>query len=79
MFPRTRKFANPYAFAAVDILFLILWLSATIAVGAWVNEGIDAGQKKENAKGAGCAAFGWGSVKKCDLSQVQIGLGVMIL
>lgn len=78
-FPRTRQFANPYAFAAVDASFLILWFSAAIAVGAWVNEGIAAGQKKENSKDAGCEKFGYGSVKKCDLSQVQIGLGVMIM
>lgn len=80
MFPRTRKFANPYAFAAVDVLFLIFWLSAAIAVSVWVNQGIDAGEKKETDKGKkGCAAFGSGSEKKCDLSQVQVGLGVMIL
>lgn len=79
MFPRTRKFANAYAFAAVDVLFLILWFSAAIAVGTWVNAGIDAGQAQKNLKGAGCEAFGWGSEKKCDLSQVQVGLAVMIL
>ena len=44
-----------------------------------MNKGIDVGEKKENAKGKGCEAFGWGSEKKCDLSQVQVGLGVMIL
>lgn len=77
-FPRTRKFANPYAFVAVDASFLILWLSAAIAVGTWVNDGIVAGQKKEKSKDAGCETFGYGSVEKCDLSQVQVGLAAMI-
>jgi len=34
-FPRTRKFANPYALMAVDLLFAILWLSAFATVTNW--------------------------------------------
>ena len=34
-FPRTRKFANPYALAAVDFLFALLWLSAFAALASW--------------------------------------------
>lgn len=57
---------------------MILWLSAAIAVGMWVNDGIVAGRKNEKSKDAGCETFGYGSVKKCDLSQVQVGLAAMI-
>jgi len=38
-FPRTRKFANPYAMAAVDGFFAILWLSAFAAVANWNSTG----------------------------------------
>ena len=38
-FPRTRKFANPYATAGVDLVFAILWLSAFAAVANWNGTG----------------------------------------
>ena len=38
-FPRTRKFANPYALAVVDLLFAILWLSAFSSVTDWNAKG----------------------------------------
>jgi len=38
-FPRTRKFANPYALAGVDLLFAILWLSAFASVTNWNAKG----------------------------------------
>ncbi|KAL3421220.1 hypothetical protein PVAG01_07665 [Phlyctema vagabunda] len=34
-FPRTRKLANPYALAAVDVTFAVLWLSAFAALANW--------------------------------------------
>jgi hypothetical protein len=34
-FPRTRKFANPYALVAEDLVFCIIWLSAFAAVANW--------------------------------------------
>jgi len=39
LFPRSRKFANPYAFAGVDIVFTILWLSGFAAMAAFNNAG----------------------------------------
>ena len=62
----------------MDVVFTILWFSAFIAVATWTNAGIDAGEAKKKDE-EGCAAFGYGSEKKCELSQVQVGLGVMIL
>lgn len=38
-FPRTRKFANPYAMASLDGVFCILWLSAFAAVANWNSNG----------------------------------------
>lgn len=38
-FPRTRRFANPYATVTVDIIFTILWLSAFSAVANWNGSG----------------------------------------
>jgi hypothetical protein len=38
-FPRTRKYANPFALAAVDALYMILWLSAFAAVANWNSTG----------------------------------------
>jgi len=38
-FPRTRKFANPYAMATVDCLFCIIWLSAFATVANFNSSG----------------------------------------
>jgi hypothetical protein len=43
VFPRSRKFANVYAFAALDVFFTIAWLSAFAAVAAWNTTGLCAG------------------------------------
>ncbi|MCJ1256776.1 hypothetical protein MMC24_004600 [Lignoscripta atroalba] len=78
-FARTKRFANPYALAAVDILFTILWFAALIAVAVWTNSGIKAGEAKKNDEDAkGCSAFGYGPEKTCKLSRVTVNLGVII-
>ncbi|KAG0648501.1 hypothetical protein D0Z07_5526 [Hyphodiscus hymeniophilus] len=38
-FPRTRRFANPYALVAVDLFYCIAWLSAFAAVASWNGTG----------------------------------------
>ena len=38
-FPRTRKFANPYALVAVDAIYTILWLSAFSAQASFNSSG----------------------------------------
>lgn len=83
MFERTKRFAHPYAFATVDLLYTVLWFAAFISVATWTNDGIKAGEdklkeeKKENKKG--CAAFGYGSESKCTISRASIWFGVVIL
>ncbi|KAI9818379.1 MAG: hypothetical protein M1827_000437 [Pycnora praestabilis] len=74
---RTLKFANPYAFAGVDVLFAILWFCAYIAVSTWNWDGISAGQAKK-MKGTGCQQFAYGSTESCDLSRVTVWLGAFI-
>lgn len=39
LFERSRKWGNAYAFAAVDVIYAILWLSAFAAVAAWTRHG----------------------------------------
>ena len=80
IFQRTRRFANPYAFAVVDVLFTILWFAAFVAVATWTNGGIRAGEaENEDKKLRGCAAFAFGPESKCTLSKATIGMGVIIL
>ena len=79
-FQRTKRFANPYAFAVLDVLFTILWFAAFIAVAVYTNTSISNGEAKDkDHKRKGCAAFDGGSESKCKLSQATIGMGVVIL
>jgi hypothetical protein len=39
IFPRSRKFGNPYAFATVDGVYTVLWFSAFVAVAVWNSSG----------------------------------------
>ena len=67
MYSRTQKFGNVYAFAALDGLFTVLWLSAWAAVASYVSAG------------GGCSKFSLGSNGKCKLSEGTIILGVFIM
>ncbi|KAK2805560.1 hypothetical protein FQN50_006187 [Emmonsiellopsis sp. PD_5] len=84
MWPRTRRFGNAYAFAAIDVLFSILWFSAWVAVASYVGAGKSKGEsdqkdeKDEKKKKTGCDAFAYGSPGKCKLSTGTIILGVVI-
>lgn len=79
-FQRTKRFANPYAFAILDVLFTILWFAAFIGVAVYTNTGISNGEAKDkDHKLKGCAAFDGGTESKCKLSQATIGMGVVVL
>jgi len=54
-FPRTRKFANPYALATVDGLFALLWISAFSAQASFNSSG-----KCKGGCGASKAVVGLG-------------------
>lgn len=88
MWPRLRKFGNPYAFAAVDGLFSILWFAAWVAVATYVGRGKSKGYNDQDDddddddkkdKKTGCDAFAYGSPAKCTLSTGTVILGVLVL
>jgi hypothetical protein len=86
MWSRTVRFANAYAFFAVDALYAVLWFSAFISVAVWNSKGISEGEDEAAKKAkdgkdppTGCAAFAYGEEAKCTLSKATVGFGVVIL
>jgi hypothetical protein len=77
MWSRAWRFASVYAYAAIDILFTILWLSAFAAIASWVNAGKSQGGK-DKKKPASCDVFAYGSKSKCTTAEADIALGVML-
>lgn len=83
MWTRAWRFANVYAYLAVDLLFALLWFAATIAVGVWQSQGIKKGEKDaaddDNADSESeCEKWAWGSVSKCKVTKASVGFGVVI-
>ncbi|KZF19110.1 hypothetical protein L228DRAFT_251198 [Xylona heveae TC161] len=78
MWSRARRFANAYAYAAIDTVFAIFWLSAAIAVATWNSSGESEGAKKKKKSDASCATFAYGSETTCKLSKVTVGFGVVV-
>jgi len=76
MWSRARRFSNVYAFAALDSLSVVLWLSAWAAVASYVASGKGQG---DNKKESGCDNFKYGSPGRCKLSEATIVLGVIIM
>jgi hypothetical protein len=75
---RATKLQSPYAYAALDGLFTILWFSAFIAVASWNSQGVKAGESKGTDPSGGCSSFEFGSETKCRLSETTVGFGVII-
>ncbi|KAJ5441970.1 Tetratricopeptide TPR2 [Penicillium cf. griseofulvum] len=94
MWPRARRFGNVYAFACVDVLYSILWLSAWICLASYVAQGKSKGassdddkkstdtkpttRRAEEAKKTGCDNWAYGSAAKCNLSTATTIIGVII-
>lgn len=83
MWTRAWRFANVYAYLAVDLLFALLWFAATVAVGVWQSQGIKKGEEDhaddENKDSENeCEKFAWGSVSKCKVTKASVGFGVVI-
>ena len=84
MWTRAWRFANVYAYAALDLLFTILWFAAAIAVGVWEAGGVKKGTNKQqgpqgkDSGSGGCSTFAYGSAAKCETSKASVGFGVMI-
>ncbi|KAL5459478.1 hypothetical protein PMIN06_002817 [Paraphaeosphaeria minitans] len=82
LYSRTKRFANAYAFAAIDALYTILWLAAFAAVMAWNTQGVKEGAKSlklSDDAPKNCTIFKYGPEAKCSLSRVTVGFGVVIL
>ena len=73
MWSRARRFANVYAFACLDSLSVVLWLSAWAAVASYVTAGKGKGK---NTDKSGCDNFKYGSPGRCKLSETIIVFGV---
>ena len=73
MWSRARRLANVYAFACLDSLSVILWLSAWAAVASYVSAGKGKGK---NTDKSGCDNFKFGSPGRCKLSETIIVFGV---
>jgi hypothetical protein len=83
MWTRAWRFANIYAYLALDLLFALLWFAATIALGVWESQGVKQGQKdhKDDDNAADlsdCQTFAWGSVSKCKVTKAAVGFGVVL-
>lgn len=76
MWSRAQRFSNIYAFAALDGLSVVLWLSAWAAMASYVSAG--KGKGKDDKK-QGCDNFKFGSPGRCKLSQGVTALGVFVM
>lgn len=81
MWSRCARFANAYAFLALDALYTILWFAAFISIAVWNSKGIKEGEKEKKIKeGDGnCTTFKYGPEIKCNLSRATVGMGVVVL
>jgi hypothetical protein len=77
MWSRAARFANAYAFFALDAFYTLLWFAAFIAVAVWNSKGIREGN--DNKDNGNCTTFKFGPEEKCKLSQATVGFGVVIL
>jgi len=84
MWSRARRFSNVYAFAALDMAGIVLWLSAWASMASYVAQGKSEGSADEDDndnedRGSGCDNFGYGSARRCQLSTGTTILGVFIM
>ncbi|KAF2647178.1 hypothetical protein K491DRAFT_723649 [Lophiostoma macrostomum CBS 122681] len=77
MWSRASRFANAYAFFAIDVVYALCWIISAITVGVWNGKGIRDGAK-EQKKNASCDTFKYGSATKCSLSKATVGLAVVV-
>ncbi|KAH6686349.1 hypothetical protein F5X68DRAFT_15381 [Plectosphaerella plurivora] len=58
-FPRTRKFANPWAMFAVDVVFCIIWLSAFASQAAYNTAGLCGDRCSQSSAIVGLGVLMW--------------------
>jgi translocation protein SEC72 len=80
MWSRARRFANVYAFASLDMLGVVLWLSAWASTASYVAQGKSEGSEDgENSGESGCDNFSYGSPGRCHLVTGTTVLGAFIM
>lgn len=80
MWSRAQRFANAYAFLAVDALYTVFWFAAFVAVAMWNSHGIKEGAKERNIPDneRNCTTFKYGSESKCTVSKAAVGVGAAV-
>jgi hypothetical protein len=89
MWTRAWRFANVYAYAAIDLLYTLLWFAAFIAVAVWQAGGVkdkpsnknnsrDDSNKKPSNESGSCSNFAYGSASKCEVAKASVGFGVIV-
>ncbi|KAK3676414.1 hypothetical protein LTR78_003690 [Recurvomyces mirabilis] len=76
MWSRASRFANVYAYTAIDLAFTIFWFAAFVAVAVWNNSGNQIKDEKDQKQASGtgtCGKFAHGSVAKCEVSRASAG------
>lgn len=94
MWSRAWRLNNVWAYAAIDVLFALLWFAASIAVAVWnanaIAKGKTVAEDKADSKSTTtkradttikdgtCASFAYGSASKCNVSKATVGFGVVM-
>jgi hypothetical protein len=74
MWTRAWRFASVYAYAIIDILFTVLWFSASVAVGYWNSRSTFFSKDKDS----NIRACTGGSATRCGVSKAVDGFSLMI-
>ncbi|KAF2637873.1 hypothetical protein P280DRAFT_457612 [Massarina eburnea CBS 473.64] len=78
MWSRAVRFANAYAFVAVDAIYTILWFGAFISVAMWNSAGVKQGAIEQKQETSNCTTFKYGNEEKCKLSRATVGMGIVV-
>ena len=76
-FQRSKRFANAYAHATIDLLLTILWFAAFLAELVWAKDGTEAAKDFKSGDSI-CQVFGYGPTDECHLGQVAMIFGIAI-
>ena len=80
VFPRTKRYSNPYAHVGIDALWMLLWFAAWVGEAVFVNQGSHSAKDWKSGDHL-CEAFNsdWGPTSKCKLGQGATGMGFFVL
>lgn len=72
LWERTRRFLNPYATTAIDVVYTIFWVGAFASVQVWTSSGVLASSQ------GFCSSFAYGDQDKCVMSYGTVAIGVLM-